>query len=420
MKIYKISVIFLIIILAKVAFTDETGRSWMLDEHTRISLDVMNEWKYTDTANNKIYNWTNNELKFIVLSANLLTDMWDKGQFLTENLFDGMRLSEIFVSISSSVYKNKKCKNSVPDILRQSQDYTEYFNEYIEDSGKGYFNYYPDPKNRDDGGLSRTKGFHFDNLFSFNEIKIRWEQINNWLELKAKSFKKIKGIKKWFVLIGLILHAVQDFYCHSNWVLISAYEGNEKKIDVGMLPTWDDIYAPDSKWIISHSSFQSIKFRNKIESNVIPSSSEFLGRSLSGLQTGNCKNVLIDNKNCQVCECDNFSIPTIYGKIAPWGHRHPGDEKEAFKTGRMENIRKIFRYLDAFNDEYIAAIELSKRASLYWLEKMLNPNVIGKIKFKKILDTINTKNDIIEDSFTGCEVDYNEILEKFNKVYPTK
>ncbi len=417
---YSILIFALINFNSLIVYTDNRNDVWMLDEHTRITLDAINEWEYFDPLNTK-HNWTNNELKFIVLSVNLLTDMWDKGQFLTENLYDGLRLSEIFISISNSVYKNKRCKNSVPDILRQSQDYTVHYNYYIEDTSKNYFNFYPDKNIRDDDGLSRTKGFHFDNLFTFAEIKERWKLINSWVVDMGKAFKKDKGIKKWFVLIGLILHAIQDFYCHSNWVLIAAFEGNNKIIDGKSLPTWEEMFEPDTVWFKNNGKFQKIKFEMRLKDETIPREFEFIGNELSGLQTGNCKNVFIDSENCDVCTCQNFNLITQNGNLAPWGHRHPGKRDDDKKNGKQQiiNIQNIF-YNGANNDEYLAALELSKRASLYWLNKLLNSNIIGNNKFKKILDTINTKNDVVEDSFTGCDISLNKILIRFDKVYPSK
>jgi hypothetical protein len=69
--------------------------------------------------------------------------------------------------------------------------------------------------------------FHFDNLFSFQEIKnyrsnleektkILTQEITYGLKYMRNANEKNSLL--FLFLIGTTMHAIQDFYCHSNWI----------------------------------------------------------------------------------------------------------------------------------------------------------------------------------------------------------
>lgn len=79
---------------------------------------------------------------------------------------------------------------------------------------------------------------HFDNLFDFNAIQQQW----NWLE---DLFKKTIRDFLWnppydrdkaLIMIGELLHAVEDFYSHSNWVEY----WKSRNLGGLPIPTWEE------------------------------------------------------------------------------------------------------------------------------------------------------------------------------------
>lgn len=68
-----------------------------------------------------------------------------------------------------------------------------------------------------------TNGFHFDDLFHYDEIAKRWEDLRAWTRHQAARTQERwadGGRDDFLRLIGISSHTVQDFYCHSNWVAI--------------------------------------------------------------------------------------------------------------------------------------------------------------------------------------------------------
>ena len=80
-------------------------------------------------------------------------------------------------------------------------------------------------------GKNDLANLHFDNLFTEAQVKQTWNLlINNYLtELKAianDSGNKTERIYRAYALMGITLHAVQDFYTHSNWADFHPKTGN--------------------------------------------------------------------------------------------------------------------------------------------------------------------------------------------------
>ncbi len=64
-----------------------------------------------------------------------------------------------------------------------------------------------------------TSELHFDNLFDNRQIEIYWRRlISNTQEAIAEKAGLKPDIPALLAILGMSLHAVQDFYSHSNWV----------------------------------------------------------------------------------------------------------------------------------------------------------------------------------------------------------
>lgn len=59
---------------------------------------------------------------------------------------------------------------------------------------------------------------HFDNLFSSKEIQNNWGWLINNLKIATQKAVKEDKPLEMLAIIGIGLHATQDFYTHSNWV----------------------------------------------------------------------------------------------------------------------------------------------------------------------------------------------------------
>jgi len=82
---------------------------------------------------------------------------------------------------------------------------------------------------------------HFDNLHSLKEIEYQWSRLETNTIRALKKFASEKSVRPGFrkiVLISIIgasLHAVQDFYAHSNWIDLL------QNRNLGELPTWFEL-----------------------------------------------------------------------------------------------------------------------------------------------------------------------------------
>lgn len=96
-----------------------------------------------------------------------------------------------------------------------------------------------------------TNGFHFDDLFSYDRIAARWQALEAWVQTKAQALERDgwgAGARTRFLcLLGIVHHAVQDFYAHSNWAKLLNPSTKGKRFDPAELPTWDELPA-DGNW----------------------------------------------------------------------------------------------------------------------------------------------------------------------------
>ncbi len=59
---------------------------------------------------------------------------------------------------------------------------------------------------------------HFDNLFSTQEVANYWGRLVQNTAAACKAYGKAGDILSLLAIMGMSLHAVQDFYTHSNWI----------------------------------------------------------------------------------------------------------------------------------------------------------------------------------------------------------
>lgn len=157
---------------------------------------------------------------------------------------------------------------------------------------------------------------HFDDLFTYDLIAVVYNTLQSWAIQEAK--KPISN-DRFCDLLGLIHHAVQDFYCHTNWIEIC------KRVVGGLtVPTWDEVHKG------SEASRKLLTELKRSNTETIEESSSN-PRNRGGLQSG------------------AWAILTFEGK-RPWKHRHP-------KSGTKE---------------YDAGIEVAERATVEWTKLLQN------------------------------------------------
>ncbi|MEO6597120.1 MAG: hypothetical protein ABIP94_20440 [Planctomycetota bacterium] len=141
---------------------------------------------------------------------------------------------------------------------------------------------------------------HFDDLFTYDRIERSYTAFAEWSERASKAVAK--GSRDLLDLLGLVHHAIQDFYCHTNWVEICL------RMECTPAPTWEQVAADPVRFTALRTEFA----RSNSETIEEPSSSKTNPRSLGGLQSG-------------AWTLEHF------GKKRPWRHRHPEDGEPAYK-----------------------------------------------------------------------------------------
>lgn len=174
------------IIFVKDLKSSNEEKSWGLSEHV---------YDLTIPALKKM-NWRNERAMYKVGRSNKYTDIYDQEEYIR--------------GVYCGIYPST-CSES--DIL-----------ETIVNSAS--FNCYPYPIDLEPP-KKYTRGFHFDNLFSYELIQNRWDSLKNWVKFQSQLILKNNNFTTnyWLIFMGVVLHAVQDFYCHSNWVILTSYYG---------------------------------------------------------------------------------------------------------------------------------------------------------------------------------------------------
>lgn len=83
---------------------------------------------------------------------------------------------------------------------------------------------------------SECARFHFDNLLTPKDVRDNWGLLQRSAERAFQESVKKRNCELILLQMGVILHAVQDFYSHSNWV--EQWDKNGYK--VSKIPTWDE------------------------------------------------------------------------------------------------------------------------------------------------------------------------------------
>lgn len=182
-----------------------------------------------------------------------------------------------------------------------------------------------------------TNGFHFDDLFTYTEVETRMELLEQWMfaridSMEAAGWGEDQEVQ-FLLMIGLIFHAIQDFYCHSNYIqhLKEFVEGDNPDD----FPTWDDLHTDPDDWWLDHPDFDPGGAKDKLKKSDSDLSSE---ETEGGLQTGAWEGK--DEPQPDPGDPDT--------ETTPWEHRHPdGEEKDI-------------------------SLELGRRASMQWLKKALD------------------------------------------------
>lgn len=78
--------------------------------------------------------------------------------------------------------------------------------------------YYSSTPTTSKNNRSDLEKLHFDNLFTTAEIQNNWAWLINNLKLATQKAAKDNKPLEMLAIIGIGLHAAQDFYTHSNWV----------------------------------------------------------------------------------------------------------------------------------------------------------------------------------------------------------
>jgi hypothetical protein len=154
--------------------------------------------------------------------------------------------------------------------------------------------------------------FHFDDLFTFAEIATEWRRLEQVMVRTLASLDRAEWNRqtrdRTLAVLGVVHHAVQDFYCHSNWCHVfwqrvgSATRG---------VPTWEEYVADPLAF-----GFASQILESSTPTMISPD------RRCGGLQTGRWAR-------------------EGAGGSQPWTHVHVDDEEAI-------------------------AIQVARRASVHW------------------------------------------------------
>jgi hypothetical protein len=78
--------------------------------------------------------------------------------------------------------------------------------------------YYSNTPTTSKDNRAKLEKLHFDNLFTTKEVENNWGWLINNLKIATRKAAKDDDPLAMLTIIGVGLHAAQDFYSHSNWV----------------------------------------------------------------------------------------------------------------------------------------------------------------------------------------------------------
>jgi hypothetical protein len=144
-----------------------------------------------------------------------------------------------------------------------------------------------------------TRGFHFNSVYTYDDITQRWAEFDSWVDETAGIFETEQNPEKYIAFLGAVAHHVQDFYAHANWVGIIA-EVDSNNLDKQSFPLWCELIDNKNHWRDRHPGFPSDEAIHRMKSSNFRRSDR---EELGGLQTGSI-------------------VGEHFESSAPWSHRH--------------------------------------------------------------------------------------------------
>jgi hypothetical protein len=183
-----------------------------------------------------------------------------------------------------------------------------------------------------------TVGHHFNSLYSYDEIAARWREMEEWVEGACSAIAALDEPERnrmALCLLGIVTHAVQDFYTHANWVgILNEYTPGDMVAE--QFPLWEEFHDPDGDWRMRNLQIpvEEVLERLKISNHEL-SGDEHEG----GLQTGSVRG-------------EKFDGPE------PWSHRHSRGAEQVVVHALAGRATKIWvariEGLLGGSDEWIA------------------------------------------------------------------
>lgn len=172
---------------------------------------------------------------------------------------------------------------------------------------------------------------HFDDLFTLDAITSYWSILEHWSQSQAAHFNR--NSREFTALLGIVHHAVQDFYCHSNWVYLYLADFPEAT----NVPTWQEVHEPG--WASGVDTDRRLGFLGRID------------QSNKWLMTEGCWSS--DVRRSGGLQTGAWALTMTKDGLVPWKHRHPdGGTHEyelAFNVSRVatRNVTELLRKLAA-------------------------------------------------------------------------
>jgi hypothetical protein len=112
--------------------------------------------------------------------------------------------------------------------------------------------FFENDENWPQGVLDGANRLHFDaslwDVANVGKAQLEWDRLQRSTTQLLGSIKSVNGSNKEIQVlstIGMGLHALQDFYSHSNWIeelSVAGTDGTDwSKLQVGLTPTWFDV-----------------------------------------------------------------------------------------------------------------------------------------------------------------------------------
>lgn len=168
-----------------------------------------------------------------------------------------------------------------------------------------------------------TAGFHFNSLYSFSDIEERWRELGVWVDTTARTLRpdgnEPLDMDSVAAFLGLLTHAVQDFYCHANWVTILNHH-TPGDLEPAEFPLWEELVHDLDGWRERHPEFPVERALTHLRlSDAVLSEDDERG----GLQTGSTR-------------WEEFP------GTEPWGHRHRHGQEQVVVHHLAERATRLW------------------------------------------------------------------------------